>query len=99
MLDSSFGRDPSVGHLQIFAPRWLNRYQIKYILSSTTKYVSTMFLLKTCMGLTTCDCPTEGSRPNEVSSTVLVQRGTQALTQDAGYVDPIRSSGPFDQGV
>jgi hypothetical protein len=36
ILDPSFGQDPSVGHLHFLALPWLDYYQIKYMMSSTT---------------------------------------------------------------
>ena len=36
ILDTSFGQDTSVGHLQFLTLHWLNRYQIRYMMLSTT---------------------------------------------------------------
>ncbi len=36
VLDPSFGQDPSVGHFKFLTHFWLNYYQIKYMMSSTT---------------------------------------------------------------
>ncbi len=36
VLDPSFGQDPSVGQFKFLTHFWLNYYQIKYTMSSTT---------------------------------------------------------------